>query len=108
MPIHPTNKNRYPPHWGRLSLAIRRTRARWRCEWCGARNDEPHPITGSKVVLTVAHLDGTPENCHPDNLAALCQRCHLNYDRGRHIANRKYGRHLNQLNLFQREYPHNI
>lgn len=33
-----------------------------------------------KVVLTVAHLDHTPENCSPDNLRAWCQRCHNSYD----------------------------
>lgn len=32
------------------------------------------------IVLTVAHLDHTPENCSPDNLRALCQRCHNRYD----------------------------
>lgn len=34
----------------------------------------------AKVVLTVAHLDHTPENCARDNLVALCQRCHNRYD----------------------------
>jgi hypothetical protein len=33
-----------------------------------------------KVVLTVAHLDHTPENCADDNLKAWCQRCHNIYD----------------------------
>ena len=28
------------------------------------------------VVLTIAHLDHTPENCADDNLRAWCQRCH--------------------------------
>ncbi len=32
------------------------------------------------VVLTISHLDHTPENCADDNLRALCQRCHLTYD----------------------------
>ena len=50
-----------------------------------------------RIVLTIAHLgtehpDGTPGDkhdkldCRPENLAALCQRCHLNYDRADHIA----------------------
>lgn len=34
----------------------------------------------TKVILTVAHLDHTPENCADDNLKALCQRCHNRYD----------------------------
>lgn len=33
-----------------------------------------------RVVLTVAHLDHTPENCTDDNLRAWCQRCHNIYD----------------------------
>lgn len=37
-------------------------------------------IEGPKIVLTVAHLDHTPENCADDNLLHLCQRCHNRYD----------------------------
>ena len=33
-----------------------------------------------RIVLTVAHLDHTPEHCDDDNLVALCQRCHNLYD----------------------------
>jgi hypothetical protein len=32
-----------------------------------APNGAPHPVTGSRVVLTVAHLDHTPENCEAHN-----------------------------------------
>jgi 5-methylcytosine-specific restriction endonuclease McrA len=79
MPIRPENKARYPKDWPAISRAIR-ARAGNRCEWCAATNGEPHPITLSRVVLTVAHLDHTPENCSPENLKALCQRCHNRYD----------------------------
>jgi len=37
-----------------------------------------------KIVLTIAHLDHTPENCDPSNLRAWCQRCHLHYDKDHH------------------------
>jgi hypothetical protein len=37
-----------------------------------------------RSVLTVAHLDHAPENCDPANLRAMCQRCHLRYDRHHH------------------------
>ena len=88
----PIKRELYPWNWDAISLDIRINRAGNRCEWCGAPNGYPHPVTGSKVVLTVAHLgiekpDGTPGDkedkldCRPANLAALCQRCHLNYDR---------------------------
>ncbi len=39
------------------------------------------------MVLTVAHLDHTPENVADDNLRAMCQRCHLRYDARHHAAN---------------------
>ena len=86
MPIRAENKGRYPKEWPLISLWVR-VCACWRCEWCNAEHGEPHPITGSIVVLTVAHLaDPSPENVAPTNLAALCQKCHLGYDRKHHIA----------------------
>lgn len=42
-----------------------------------------------KIVLTVAHLDHTPENCGDENLAAMCQRCHLLLDKDEHQRNRR-------------------
>jgi hypothetical protein len=36
------------------------------------------------IVLTVAHLDHDPRNCDLSNLKALCQWCHLHYDRQHH------------------------
>lgn len=45
-----------------------------------------------RVVLTVARLDHTPENCEDDNLRAMCQACHLAYDHEHHAANRARSR----------------
>lgn len=45
------------------------------------------------IVLTIAHLDHTPENCADDNLRALCQRHHLAYDQAHHVANAYATRH---------------
>ncbi len=89
MPIKPENRSRYPKNWKAIAAAIR-DRARDRCEGspaypdCRAENGQPHPVTGSRVVLTVAHLDHTPENCAHSNLRAMCQRCHLTYDAEHH------------------------
>lgn len=48
----------------------------------------------TKIILTVAHLARDRTNNTPDNLAALCQRCHLNHDRhAQHIPHRRYGRY---------------
>ena len=94
----PINYKNYHPKWKLISRMIRFTRAKNLCEWCSAVNGQPHPVTGTKVVLTVAHIDRNRTNNRFWNLAALCQRCHLNHDRNDHIFNRKYGRETKYLN----------
>lgn len=56
-----------------------------------------------RVVLTIAHLDHTPENCSDDNLRALCQRCHLRYDAEHHRVNAQATRRarLARADLFE-------
>ena len=116
-PIHPEDRDRYPANWREISDSIRFDRAGGECEctgecgdthprgrcraphgerivrakgrpsfWAYAVGDEDQAI---KVILTVAHLDHTPENCEPENLRAMCQRCHLRYDRAHHAASRR-------------------
>jgi 5-methylcytosine-specific restriction endonuclease McrA len=89
MPIKPENKKLYPENWKQISKRIRFERAKNKCEVCGAENYRPHPETGSRVVLTVAHLDHDPQNNKEDNLKAMCQRCHLKYDTGHHAKTRR-------------------
>lgn len=100
MPIRPENRNRYPANWRDISHRIRAERAQWRCEClgecgrgthdgrCPNVHGQPAYGTGSKVVLTTAHLDHTPEHCDDDNLRAMCQGCHLHYDREHHAETR--------------------
>lgn len=94
MPIRPENRRLYPPDWPAISRAVKR-RAAWRCQGspaypdCRAPHGQPHPVTGSQVVLTTAHLDHNPANCADDNLRAWCQRCHLTYDAPHHARNRR-------------------
>jgi hypothetical protein len=109
-----TSRRRYPRNWPEISRAIRFGRAGGRCECtgecgaghagrCEARHGQAHPVTGSRVVLTTAHRDHTPENCAPENLFAACQRCHLAYDRDQHresAAWTRAGRPARQLELF--------
>ena len=81
MPILPENRARYPRDWALRSYFVRFVRARGCCEWCGARDSLPHPVTGSIVVLTTAHVyDERPEASSLLNLAALCQKCHNGHD----------------------------
>lgn len=80
MPIRADQARLYPRDWGLRSRLIRHVRAGGYCEWCAAANHRPHPVTGSLVVLTVAHLDHHPANNQASNLVALCQRCHNTYD----------------------------
>ena len=106
MPIKPENKERYPKTWIAIRMAILK-RADNKCEGspaypaCRAENYRPHPETRSKVVLTIAHLDHTPEHCEDDNLKAWCQRCHLTYDAKHHAINaaatRKEGKAMKDL-----------
>jgi len=103
MPIRPEMKSRYPDDWALRSRFIRVYRARGKCEWCGAVNGMPHPVTGSKVVLTVAHVyDDRPESASFFNLAALCQKCHNAHDSRSRRRNRidRLERENGQLYLF--------
>ena len=90
MPIRPENKKRYPSDWKVRSRFVRFYRARGRCEWCGAEHGQPHPKTGSKVVLTAAHVfDHRPEAASLLNLAALCQKCHNGHDAKMRVEGRR-------------------
>lgn len=88
MPISPAKRALYPKDWKRISYYIRFIRAKNRCEFCGAENYKPNPATGSKVILTVAHLDHDTFNNTDENLKALCQLCHNRYDAKFRAANR--------------------
>jgi hypothetical protein len=109
MPIRPENRDRYPADWDAISLHIRTVRAEGRCECAGECGRGTHDGrcpnmnggqaygTGSKVVLTVAHLDHTPEHCDPENLRAMCNGCHLHYDRDHHAETRSRTREAARL-----------
>lgn len=122
MPIRPENRDRYPADWPAISLRIRTDRADGRCECageCGTRGAKARAClltlgrtarcealhgavswrTGSVIVLTVAHLDDTPEHCDDENLRAMCQACHLAYDTLIHQANRAATRRAAQAAL---------
>lgn len=108
MPIKSENKNRYPKNWKDISKRIRFEVAKNRCQFCGAENYKPHYLTGSKVILTVAHLNHKPEDCRDENLKALCQKCHLNYDKDFHKSNSKktlYEKKYKGINFLLKTLP---
>lgn len=107
MPIKPENRARYPRDWKQIRARIL-ARAEHRCEQCGVDNyayrnratgeittDEMQVETwaladgqrSTRIVLTIAHLNHTPEDCRDENLQALCQRCHLRHDHELHQRN---------------------
>lgn len=82
VPIRPENRDRYPKDWWAISARIRE-RAGQRCEQCGVGNGMYVRRANGRfvrIVLTVAHLNHTPEDCRDENLKALCQKCHNSYD----------------------------
>lgn len=95
MPIRPENMHRYPQNWREIAARIKE-RSEYQCECEGECGRGTHVGrcpnvhggraygTGSQVILTTAHLDHTPENCADSNLKAMCQGCHLHYDREHH------------------------
>lgn len=97
MPIRPERKHLYPKNWKEIVKMINK-RAGNRCEGspaypdCRAENGKPHPVTGSKVVLTTAHLNHDKTDCRPENLKCWCQRCHLTYDARHHAETYRYNR----------------
>ena len=110
MPIKPENRGRYPANWASEVRPRIQARAGDACEFCkvpngavGFRNHDgafiplpPEVTIGTvikgvyrnkkivkvfRIVCTTAHLeDERPENCEDDNLAFLCQYCHICYD----------------------------
>ena len=63
-----------------------------------AEIEVPETRKAIKVVLTIAHLDHDTTNNEPENLKALCQRCHNRYDIKQRVHNRKSK--PNQTELF--------
>lgn len=117
----PVDWSKYPPNWkSEIRPAILK-RAGNVCEKCGVKNyavgardlsgkwhdsDSIHCMNSDvgysyfgtfdlkeiRIVLTIAHLDGNTENNDPENLSALCQKCHLSLDAKQHQVNARLTR----------------
>ncbi len=106
----PCDYSEYPVHWFTFyrPYCLRRAGERIeplqsacreaRCEWCRVENN----VSG--VIITIAHLDHDHTNPMPSlqRLAALCQRCHNNYDAPGRRSRRLFrlDRVAGQLQLF--------
>lgn len=126
MPIKPENKARYPANWKEIRAAVleragnacegspaypkcRVENGTWRINStgiCAMDEDLAYAMCDvgeepTRIVLTIGHLDHTPENCDMANLRAWCQRCHLTYDAKHHAqtahATRRQGKALTDL-----------
>ncbi len=104
----PIDYSKYPANWKDIRTHILE-RAGNRCEGtpqypdCHAENHHKHPETGSRVVLTIAHMDHDVTHNDDDNLRALCQRCHLSWDAVDHAANSARTRRARCLRAGQME-----
>lgn len=115
MPIRADLRDLYGADWTEVSDRIRFTRAAGRCDNCNRQHGAVvyalvgggwiDPATGeasfsgptadivflslTRVVLATAHRDHDPTNRDDANLAAWCQRCHMNHDAPHHRAQRR-------------------
>lgn len=94
----PCNYKEYPDNWKWLSRQLRLDAGN-KCELCHAANGDPHWLTGSKVILTVHHIDSDKQNNAKQNLIVLCQRCHLRLDLHKHMKKRAARKSEAQANL---------
>lgn len=86
----PCDYSKYPSNWHSEIRPRILKRANNCCECCGVKNYTIHPITGSKVILTIAHIDHDITNNDEDtNLRAWCQKCHNGHDAKYRARNRK-------------------
>lgn len=117
------DKSDYPPDWPVLRRRIlKRATNRDGLEQCecmgecglhcftgGPRrcreiNGRPALFASGRVVLTIAHLCRKSRCPRIDHLKAMCNRCHLRYDRRQHYTSRRirWEREAGQERLFER------
>ena len=106
----PFKKEKYPDNWLTEIRPTILTRDKFKCKHCGVKDRSHYVLRPSgepfyietediqlskksglkvkRVVLTIAHLDQDTYNNDYNNLAALCQRCHLAHDKPFNVAKR--------------------
>jgi 5-methylcytosine-specific restriction endonuclease McrA len=91
MPIRPELRKFYGRAWREEIRPRILARDDHRCRRCGIANyTRVRNRRGllTRVVLTVGHLNHVAGDDRDENLAALCQRCHLLYDAAHHRDSR--------------------
>lgn len=110
----PIDYKQYPPDWKTRIRPDILERDFHCCKFCGVKNNsiihrygtgrddwyywpkgmqteamDADGMKATKIILTIAHLDQDKTNNEYENLAALCQKCHLGIDLKHHMANAK-------------------
>jgi hypothetical protein len=102
VPIKPEFRKFYGKEWRTVTRPRILARAKNLCEQCGVPNHAKVWRSGIawsrrkfkiarrriRIVLTIAHMNHTPGDDRDENLKALCQWCHLNYDQAHHRESR--------------------
>lgn len=110
----PVDKSRYPPDWDAIALAVK-VAADWVCQDCGRQCRRPgEPFDTHRRTMSVHHLgvarpDGSPgdmhdkQDCRPENLLALCSKCHLRRDLPGHVLNAARTRRAKRVKAGQQD-----
>ena len=73
----PMDRKRYPKNWNEIAFRVKDA-ADWKCQICGVQCYRPNEkVEDHGRILTVMHLNHTPEDCRPENLLAGCGNLNL-------------------------------
>ena len=108
--------SKYPPDWKEIA-ARTKVAASYICQDCGMQCRKPGEVFDThRRTMSVHHLgvpkpDGSPGDPHdkldvrPENLRALCSKCHLARDLPIHVANAARTRRAKKIAAGQGELP---
>ena len=110
----PINYLRYHPDWKDIIRPDALKRAKYQCQHCKVpnralivyeqdgrwleadeiiqREERKHGRKVRRVILTIAHMNHLVIDNRPENLKALCQKCHLKHDREHSTHMRRLGK----------------